>query len=129
MVPHVVISSREVAMESLELTIRDSGWSPIVNALTYMFAQYLNEYACSKIASQLDKHTGTLVGAMNMLLDQAAPLLARIGWNIPAADRPLEVADVMSLEEEGDDVLSEWADDDIIWLDFADPGRTFAVRM
>merc|ERR1711920_311806 len=91
--PQLVISSRKVLMETLELCVRDSSYSVIVNALSYIFGDVLKEYACAKVTKQLDKHTGKLVETLNQMLETSAPLLARLGWELPVQQqRPLPSA-------------------------------------
>merc|ERR1712118_418242 len=67
-----------------ELCLRESTYSVIVNALSYIFGDVLKDYACAKATKQLDKHTGKLVETLNQMLETSAPLLARLGWQLPA---------------------------------------------
>jgi len=88
----LVMSSRKIQMESLELWVLETDWSvsAVVNALTYLFADVLKTYACEKIASKLDEHMGVLVEGLNHCLVSCAPLLDRLGLSFEAhaKDRP-----------------------------------------
>merc|ERR1711990_278395 len=59
--PKMMVSNRAVVMETLDLEVKKSGYSMVVNALAYLFSDLLKEYACKKIAKHLDTHTGTLI--------------------------------------------------------------------
>eukprot|EP00439_Symbiodinium_sp_Y106_P010574 s3783_g1.t1 len=76
--PKLVMTSRSIQMESLNLWVHETearqevsdppapdatpdwGVSAMVNALTYLFADVLKSYACEKIASKLDEHMDPL---------------------------------------------------------------------
>ncbi|CAK0911839.1 unnamed protein product, partial [Prorocentrum cordatum] len=66
------------------MTVDETGYAVIVNTLSWLFADVLRAYACRKIASHLDSHMGTLVGALNSLLATCGPMLARLGISLPA---------------------------------------------
>lgn len=143
LVPQLVVSSRAVHMESMELCVRESNYAMIVNALSYLFANVLKDYACEKVSKQLDKHTDALVEALNGLLGQAAPLLARLGWQLPVATPAAKAAAAVdplgsvargadalvgTLVNEDDDDEDDDRDESLLLLDWPDPGRAFAVR-
>jgi len=81
-IPRLYMSSRSVAMEELDITIADSSFAPIVNALTYIFAEQLKVYVCEKIADRLDGLFGSGVQGLNSLLVTCAPLLRQLGWEL-----------------------------------------------
>jgi len=128
--PRMVVSSRTVGMEILELNVHKSNYALIVNALTFLFADVLKDYACAKVAKHLDGHTDTLIEALNNLLDTGAPMLAKMGWQLPTSPPSAAEAAAAIRDDEDDEeveVLSEL--EGLFFLDWADPGRTFPVRV
>eukprot|EP00929_Paragymnodinium_shiwhaense_P118360 TRINITY_DN90290_c0_g1_i1.p1 TRINITY_DN90290_c0_g1~~TRINITY_DN90290_c0_g1_i1.p1 ORF type:complete len:1042 (+),score=266.94 TRINITY_DN90290_c0_g1_i1:124-3249(+) len=125
--PKMVVSSRAVFMETLDLTVRKSNYSMIVNALAYLFSDVLREYASQKIAKHLDNHTGALIDSLNNLLDASAPMLAKFGWQLPTATPAIDELPDVTQAEEGPMPLD--LADDFAMIDWADPGRAFAVRV
>ncbi|CAK8996106.1 unnamed protein product [Durusdinium trenchii] len=80
--PRLVMSSRAIKMENLDLYVHETDWSvsTLVNALSYLFAATLNRCACEKIESKLDEHVGIVVEGLNQCLVSCAPLLDRMGF-------------------------------------------------
>jgi len=154
--PVLAMSSRSVLMDNLELWVGETNYAVIVNALSFLFADVLKNYACETIANHLDEHVGTLIGALNSVLSTCAPYLERLGFTLPAPSVSLAAAgqgggiasgagvmdgtsrDVML--EEGEALFAaavprlagrgggrlDGLPEEIDW---ADPGRAFAVRM
>jgi len=138
--PVLAMSSRSVYMDNLELWVGQTNYAAIINALSFLFTDVLKGYACRKIASHLDEHVGTLVSALNSLLVKCAPLLEKIGLALPTlAEGNSETGEP---EEEPDAALamkacqvgansvlvledSEFPEE----IDWADPGRSFALRI
>merc|ERR1712032_512232 len=131
--PRLVMSSRSVHMENLELWVGETNYAVIINALSFLFADTLKGYACRKICSRLDDHMEVLINTINSTLETCTPLLAKIGWELPAATPAVTEAD------DAADQVHEAATGAAITLravgripeeiDWADPGRTFAVRV
>merc|ERR1712066_769132 len=81
--PLLVMSSRSVTMENLDLCVSDSNIALLINALCWLFADKLKTDACTKIAKHLDEHMGTCVDGLNMVLSKCTPLLDKMGWTLP----------------------------------------------
>lgn len=81
--PHIVLSSRSVHMENLELWVRETSYAMVVNALSFLFADVLKSYACQKITSQLDEHTAVLIDGINHIFATCTPLLSHLGISDP----------------------------------------------
>jgi hypothetical protein len=133
--PKLVMSSRSVEMDSLELVVGETNYAVIVNALSWLFADMLKGYARNKIVSHLDEHVGTLVGALNSLLANCMPLLAKLGITLPSSTDTGALVDLDAVEAVEDasaaaESASMAEDDDLpqemLWCD---PGRSFAVRV
>jgi len=140
--PVLAMSSRSVHMENLELWVGQSNYAAIVNALSFLFADVLKGYACRKIASHLDEHVGTLVGTLNDLFVNCAPMLAKVGVALPTtaeggSDRAEtgeanEPADALAMKAAQVGAKSVVALEDSEFpeeIDWADPGRSFALRV
>eukprot|EP00927_Polykrikos_kofoidii_P042543 TRINITY_DN36548_c0_g1_i1.p1 TRINITY_DN36548_c0_g1~~TRINITY_DN36548_c0_g1_i1.p1 ORF type:complete len:1139 (-),score=233.74 TRINITY_DN36548_c0_g1_i1:121-3513(-) len=123
--PQLVLRRREVSMQNLELSIRQSSYSPIVNALTFIFADFLKDYACEKIERMLDKHTGTLMQALNGVIATSAPTFARFGLQLPTS----HAANTGVVVEPEFEPACFDEDDDLLLLDWPDPGRSFVARL
>jgi len=123
--PRFVMSSRSVHMENLELWVGESNYSVIVNALSFLFADMLKDYACEKIISQLDEHTGVLITTLNTTIGTCMPLLKKLGWEIQL-EAGADAADGPTDAEVAGSLCSAGHPEDIDW---ADPGRAFAVRV
>merc|ERR1712039_213541 len=134
--PCLVMSSRSVVMESLDLIVSETKYEKIINALCFLFTDVLKGYACEKIVSQLDEHMGALVGALNAVLSACAPWLKKIGITLPEIAEPepspfvqfFVQKEEMSLASDMGAALGRNADE-FIEIDWADPGRSFAVRV
>lgn len=96
--PKLVMTSRSIQMESLNLWVHETDWgvSAMVNALTYLFADVLKSYACEKIASKLDEHMDPLIESLNHYLVACKPLLERLG--LAEMLRPSQVAIAPAVE-------------------------------
>jgi hypothetical protein len=125
----IAMSSRAVNMEHLELWVQNTGYAVIINTLSFLFADVLKGYASRKIAENLDEHMGTLVTTLNTVINTCAPLLMKMGWTLP----PLEGEGTGLTIEEVEEASAEAAAyaEELEWavIDWADPGRTFAVRI
>eukprot|EP00746_Dinoflagellata_sp_MGD_P143948 gnl/MRDRNA2_/MRDRNA2_76707_c0_seq1.p1 gnl/MRDRNA2_/MRDRNA2_76707_c0~~gnl/MRDRNA2_/MRDRNA2_76707_c0_seq1.p1 ORF type:complete len:1003 (+),score=246.79 gnl/MRDRNA2_/MRDRNA2_76707_c0_seq1:27-3011(+) len=130
-VPELVLSSRSVEMQSLELWFEKTSYAvkgadvlaTIINTLTYLFADVLKVHACDKVKGMLDKHTETLATSLNGFLQTCAPLLKRLGWSPKAAQHK---ADFLGT----DDVPKVWIRmKNEEFIDMLDPGRACAVRV
>jgi len=129
--PSLVMSSRSVLMDSLELWVCETNYAVVVNALSFLFADVLKGYACQKIAKQLDEHVETLITALNSVLTTCAPLLEKLGFTMDlesAGEAEAELADTDHVEELPFKGLAA-ADDFPEEIDWGDPGRSFAVRV
>merc|ERR1712232_1342001 len=58
--PQLSLSYRSVVMEKLELSVKETNYATVVNALCWMFEEKLRLYACRKIEKHLDEHMGGL---------------------------------------------------------------------
>jgi len=133
--PSLAMSSRSVLMDSLELWVENSNYAVIVNALSFLFADVLKEYACQKIGSYLDDHMGTLIGALNSAIITCLPLLAKLGVApaslVPAgaaaaAAEPEEEPLAVDGRQRGQPPQEE--DGLPLEIDWADPGRSLVLR-
>jgi len=147
----VTMSSRSILMDSLELTVGETSYSMIVNALTFLFADVLKNYACEKIAERLDEHMGFLIEGLNTVLVACTPYLEKLGFQLPAmasgaGQDSVSAKDFATRAILGHPQASGCEDAWVSavprlngWgsgrpdgfpeeLDFADPGRSFAVR-
>jgi len=139
--PRLVMSSRSVFMENLELVISDNNYAVLVNALTFLFADVLKHYACQKIAQRIDEHMGVLIDGLNAALTACAPYLVKLGFQLPEPrpappgargfdDVGVPTCTAMAVPRlagraqgwDGDGLFPEE-------IDWADPGRAFAVRV
>merc|ERR1712194_675956 len=133
--PKLVMSSRSVVMESLDLWVSETKYDKIVNALCFLFTDVLKGYACEKMVSQLDEHMGALVGALNAVLATCTPWLKKIGIRLPEIAEPepspfvqfFVQKEEMSLASDAGSLVR--SADEFIDIDWADPGRSFAVRV
>ncbi|CAE8641977.1 unnamed protein product, partial [Polarella glacialis] len=85
--PELVMSSRSVHMDHLELWVGETNYAVVVNALSFLFADVLKSYACQKIADQLDEQMEVLVASLNSALVTCAPLLNRLGLDLLPPDK------------------------------------------
>jgi hypothetical protein len=126
----IAMKSRIVNMENLELWVANTGFAAIINTLTFLFADQLKGYASQKIAKHLDEHMGTLITALNTAISTCVPLLQKLGWKLPQlsldGEESLEAVEVSEAEAEA---ITSAKDLDWPVIDWADPGRTFAVRI
>lgn len=126
----IEMCSRSVHMEHLELWVQNTGLSVVINALTFLFADLLKGYASQKIAKHLDEHMGTLITALNTVIRSCTPVLMKLGWKPPLMEDEDATGPVIE-EVEEDKAAPLVPAEDLDWpiIDWADPGRTFAVRI
>merc|ERR1719453_785446 len=100
----------------------------IINALSFIFADVLKGYAIKKIGEHLDEHMTTLTDAINTVIQTCVPVLEKLGWSLPTLEDGSTDGPTI---EEVDDGEAGVASEDLEWavIDWADPGRTFAVRI
>lgn len=138
--PELMLTSRVVSMENLELYVKENQFAAVLNTLSLLFSHQLKGYAEQKIASRIDEHVGLLVDTLNDVVEKCSPLLKKLGWELP-------VPSTVAVEEVP--LSSLWSDE--AWHDgpksggaargrrlpegspfeelpWVDPGRTFAVR-
>jgi len=129
--PNLVMSSREVHMESLELWVGETNYAMIINALSFLFADALKSYACERLAKHLDEHMGPLIDGLNSMLAQCLPFLEKLGYKLRGSKieeseriKPIDILDIkLTSEGKAADMDGFPAE-----LDWPDPGRCFAVR-
>lgn len=139
--PELVVSSRAVHMEHLELWISETNYAIVVNALSFLFADVLKSYACGKIQEHLDENMSILIEGLNTAMQTMAPLLKRMGFAIALPEAaPKAIDDFNEPPEEPPEhagpepVLlgrrggAGAKDFDFPILEWPDPGRTFRVR-
>jgi len=127
----IAMSSRSVNMEHLDLWVGNTGYAFIVNTLSFLFADVLKGYASRKIASHLDEHMDTLITALNTVIKACIPVLKQIGWTLPPLTPPDDEPWAVEVTDDQADVIKSQKIEDSDWpvIDWADPGRTFAVRI
>jgi hypothetical protein len=124
----IEMSSRSVHMEHLELWVQNTGLAAIINTFTFLFADILKGYASRKIVEHLDAHMDTLTSTLNTVISTCTPVLMKLGWTLP----PLEDEGGPTIEEvdgEAAEMLAKAEELEWAIIDWADPGRTFAVRI
>merc|ERR1719436_275229 len=99
------MSRRSVLMDSLDLWISDHDYAFVFNALSFMFADVLKNYACQKITKHLDENVGFLVQGLNAALVACAPHLSRLGFSLPVpearvVDDAADIVEAMHKESE-----------------------------
>lgn len=120
------LSDRSVHMETLQLRVGESNYAAIINTLTYLFANVLKDYASRKIAAQLDEHVGSLVGALNSVLANCSPLLAKVGIVLPGINGDV-LGGTAQIEELPEDPPAE-EEQFPAELDWPDPGSFPLLR-
>jgi hypothetical protein len=139
--PQLTLSYRTVVMEKLELSVKETNYAVIVNGLCWLFEEKLRHYACRKIEKHLDEHMGGLTVTLNTMLGTCLPLISRFGITLPSMTGKAEAISDEAAEEPSPAkaapipasavpaaavaAADAWPDE-IYW---ADPGRTFAVRV
>jgi len=109
--PQLVMNGRYVQMESLDLSITDSSYTLLVNALSFLFADLLKGYASRKIAKHLDEHVGTLINVLNNVIITCYPVLEKLGWSLPALEPQMSAVELPEHTQrvwwlgEGDELL------------------------
>lgn len=63
--PVLVLSSKVIAMESLELNIEDSSLSWLYNLLASVFSGLIREYVCTSLRDVVSAHSAMLLGSVN----------------------------------------------------------------
>lgn len=129
--PSLVMSTPQVHMESLELWVGETNYAVIINALSYLFADVLKDYACVKLGKHLEDPMGPLVDALNSMLTQCLPFLMKLGYTLPAGEgeeseriEPIETLDIkLTSADKAEDMDGFPAE-----IDWSDPGSCFAVR-
>jgi len=127
----IAMSSRTVHMEQLELWVQNTGFAAIINTLSFLFADVLKGYASQKIATQLDEHMDSLITTLNTVITTCSPMLMKLGWSLPKLeDEGAEGPTIEEVEDTAGEAAAS-AEKDLEWaiIDWADPGRTFAVRI
>merc|ERR1711933_209174 len=76
----VEMSDRIIVMRDCTLEISESYASYLINALSYIFADVLKEYACRKILEHLDENIGPLIANLNLVLGACVPQMAKLGF-------------------------------------------------
>lgn len=124
--PALILSSCNVFMNSLEFTVGETSYAVFVNTLSYFFAEELKQYACRKLAEYLNDNVGALVSTLNSLLQVSTPCLQRFGIQLP------EYAAVAETKQCTRSAHCSFVAHEVGFpqeIDWADPGRAFAVRV
>jgi hypothetical protein len=121
----LVVSRRSVEIETLDLTVTETVYAQMINALSYFFSEGLKEYACERICCHLDARTETLCNALNAALSALAPMLRKIGWDFLLPGTAPSSSELTTLLAPRALLRHKEGFDDFDW---ADPGRIFAIR-
>ncbi|CAN0430691.1 unnamed protein product, partial [Ectocarpus sp. 13 AM-2016] len=63
--PLLVLSTRTVTLDRLELTVANCRMAWLINLLTRLFSSTISTYVCRSLQEQVDEHASALLGTVN----------------------------------------------------------------
>jgi hypothetical protein len=95
--PVLVLSSKVIAMESLQLNIEDSSLSWLYNLLASVFSGLIREYVCTSLRDVVSAHSAMLLGSVNSVASKNwAAIKQIVGADISALPMA-SMADIAAL--------------------------------
>eukprot|EP00903_Cladosiphon_okamuranus_P011757 g11052.t1 len=73
--PLLVLSTRTVTLDRLDLTVANCRMAWLINLLTRLFSSTISTYVCRSLQQQLDGHASDLLGTVNAYAEGSWPFL------------------------------------------------------
>ncbi|CAN0100653.1 unnamed protein product, partial [Ectocarpus sp. 12 AP-2014] len=73
--PLLVLSTRTVTLDRLELTVANCRMAWLINLLTRLFSSTISTYVCRSLQEQVDEHASALLGTVNAYAEGSWPFL------------------------------------------------------